>query len=67
MAVILAAVGLVAWDFNRPSDIEPPADELPGVMRNERSTPRNFILPATPAVAMEQENSVSTKVDDGDR
>ena len=35
--------------------------EVRGAERNERSTPRSFILPATPGVAFEQERQQSDK------
>jgi hypothetical protein len=34
-----------------------------GAQRNERSTPRSFILPATPAVAIEQEQQAREMLD----
>jgi hypothetical protein len=55
LAVIIVslAVGLYWLRFNNYPDKQSrtPADNE----RNERSTPRSFVLPATPAVALEQE------------
>lgn len=33
--------------------------------RNERSTPRSFVLPATPGIAFEQERQVAERADQG--
>lgn len=37
------------------------AFEVQSTVRNERSTPRSFVLPATPGVAFEQERQKSDK------
>jgi hypothetical protein len=39
--------------FSTQADISDTAE------RNERSTPRSFVLPATPAVALEQERQMA--------
>jgi hypothetical protein len=47
------------WWAARSLTLHPYDDGHQGALeRNERSTPRSFILPATPAVAEEQENQL---------
>jgi hypothetical protein len=40
-------------------------DSEDGIERNERSTPRSFILPATPAVALAQQSRLQEPLDEG--
>jgi hypothetical protein len=52
--VFTVVLGVVVAQFVKQADR---GDlDLGSAERNERSTPRSFILPATPAVAEEQEN-----------
>jgi len=61
---VVASVGLVAAvEWWNPSNVGGYDDE-PGVEsagRNEQSTPRSFVLPATPAVALEQERQLAQR------
>lgn len=59
IGVILCAVGLSFYHWTKadPDSDGNQLEEFPESLaeRNERSVPRSFILPATPAVAFEQE------------
>jgi hypothetical protein len=54
-AIFLVTLGLVSFTAFHRSAIWDERISEEGAERNERSTPRAFILPATPAVAEEQE------------
>jgi len=64
LAVILFAVIflLLKWiEFGGNSEtFNSETFEVQGTARNERSIPRSFVLPATPAVAFEQERQTNT-------
>ena len=55
--ILFAIVFLLKWinAGTESDDYGSEASEMQGTDRNERSIPRSFILPATPAVAFEQE------------
>ena len=59
---VVASVGLLAaMEWWNPSNVSSYGDG-PGIEsaeRNEQSTPRSFVLPATPAVALEQERQLA--------
>lgn len=57
VTVVIAALGLVLSTWLHSPHLPHYAAQLSeeSVERNERSTPRSFILPATPGVAFEQE------------
>ena len=61
--VIVCAAVLVLAKWVHPSgdqhEVEMP--EAHDVDRNERSTPRSFVLPATPGIAFEQELQIAEK------
>ncbi len=62
VTVVIGAIFLVLSNWMVGHDINGYPSESPNAERNERSTPRSFILPATPGVAFEQERRRSNKV-----
>ena len=65
ITVVIGAILLVLSKWMVGGDLDGYSTETPeerNAERNERSTPRSFILPATPGVAFEQERQRSNKV-----
>ena len=62
VTVVIGAIFLVLFKWGVGHEINGYPSDSPDAERNERSTPRSFILPATPAVAFEQERRRSDKV-----
>ena len=54
--IFLATLALIAFTPSSRFLVSKEQPEGDAAQRNERSTPRSFILPATPAVTAEQEN-----------
>jgi len=61
--VIVCAAALVftKWIVSSADQHGSEVSEAYNVNRNERSTPQSFILPATPAIAFEQERQLEEK------
>lgn len=53
--VCAAAIVLVKWTQSGEGHPGYDVSDAQGIERNERSTPRSFVLPATPGIAFEQE------------
>ncbi len=65
--VIVSAALLLFMKWTNPSGNQHGVEvsKANDTARNERSTPRSFVLPATPGIAFEQERQVAERADQG--